>query len=96
MQSRFVLVIVIGYGKTAGDVLRYVAQRQSVFGFRTLCVEHELHGMSQLRAVCEKIGVDYKLIIDKSKLTELLLAVKESTLIISAGNNYLFPELGDL
>ena len=92
MQSRFEKVIVIGYGKTAGDVLSYVAEKQKFFKYQTVCIEHEFHGMSKLRSVCEKMGAEYVQIIDRKKLTQVLLSIKEATLIVSAGNNYLFPD----
>lgn len=91
MQSRFKQVIVIGYGKIARDVLRYVAERQTEFGYQTLCIEHELHGMSKLCAICNEIGVSYMQILDKKELTEKLLTFEESSLVISAWNTYLFP-----
>ncbi len=92
MHSRFRTVIVIGYGKTAGDVLRYVLERQELFGYRALCIEHEFHGLSKLRALCEEAGADFKQITDKRELTKILLAIEEPTLVVSAGNNYLFPK----
>lgn len=92
MQSRFKKVIVIGYGKIASDMLRYVAERQTGFGYRALCVEYELHGISSLRTPCGETDADYAQVTDKKKVTELLLAEESPTLVISAGNNYLFPQ----
>ena len=39
MQSRFEKVIVMGYGKTAKDVLSYVEERQKAFGYQALWIE---------------------------------------------------------
>lgn len=92
MQSRFEKVIVIGYGKIARDVLRYVAERQTVFKYQTLCIEYEIHGISKLCVLCNEIGVSYMQILDRKKLTEKLLTFTEPSLVISAWNTYLFPE----
>ena len=91
MQSRFENVIVIGYGKMARDVLRYVAERQTKFKYQTLCIEYELHGMSKLGKLCNEIGVSHMQILDRNELTEKLLTFEEPSLVISAWNTYLFP-----
>ncbi len=92
MKSRFDLVVVIGWGKTAGDVLRSAAQRQGKYGYRTLCIEYEVHGISKMRALCEETGADYARITDKQAVAETLEAIAAPALVISAGNTFLFPK----
>lgn len=91
MQSRFETVLVIGHGKTAGDVLRVVAERQEAYGYSAVFIEHETHALLKFQSICRETGAAYKQITDSKLLTETLLAVKGPALVISAGNYYLFP-----
>lgn len=92
MKSRFETVIVIGYGKTAGDVLRYVAEHQETYGYGTVFIEYETHTMSKLETMCHEVGASYEQIADKRELTERLTGISIPALIVSAGNYYLFPK----
>lgn len=91
MKSRFDEVFVIGFGKTAGDVLAYVARRQSQFGYRATFIEHELTPMSRFRTMCRELGAAYEQIPEKNRVTERFEGLRSPALIISAGNYYLFP-----
>ncbi len=91
MQSRFELVVVIGCGKIAGDVLRHVTELREKYGYRVRFIEHEIGAISRMRAVCAQVDVPYEQITDKAELTERLLALEGPTLVVSAGNHYLFP-----
>ncbi len=92
LRSRFEKVVVIGWGKTAADVLNYVTKRQDTFVYRTLCIECETHGMSKLHAICDGSGAEYAYIPDKKKALETIEAITEPALVISAGNTCLFPK----
>ena len=92
MKSRFKQVIIIGCGKIAGDVLHYVADKQKSYGYHTAFIEYEIHPMSKFKVICGENGAAYEEITDKYQITEKLVDIYEPTLIISAGNYYLFPK----
>lgn len=92
MKSRFKQIIIIGCGKIAGDVLHYVADEQENYGYHTVFIEYEIHPMSRFIAICRETGAAYEQITDKYRITEKLEAISEPTLVISAGNYYLFPK----
>lgn len=81
----------IGCGKIAGDVLRYVAERGKPYGYETEFVEHTSAPLANLKSLCQKVGAAYERIPERARLTEKFLALEENALIVSAGNYYLFP-----
>lgn len=91
METDFERVVVIGYGKAAGEILRYTADRQAETGYRLEFIEHELHALSVTRQICEERGIPFSSIPDRRELGAYLKAIREKTLIVSASNNYLFP-----
>lgn len=91
MKSRFSQLIVIGCGKIASEVLRYVAGLQSEYGYKLIFIEHEKHAMFRFEELCLHYNAKYKMITEKKVLTIWLSQIHEPTLIISAGNYYLFP-----
>ena len=91
MSSRFSQIIVIGYGKTAAAVLDFTAALKKEYGYRLHYIEHEVKPIPNMQVLCERLQVDYERITDKDELTCRLLNILNPTLIVSAGNYYLFP-----
>lgn len=92
MHSRFSQVIVIGYGKTAAEVLDFTAALKKEYGYRICYIEHEVKPIPNMQVLCERLQVDYERITDRETLTCRLLKISNPTLIVSAGNYYLFPK----
>lgn len=91
MKKDFERVVVIGYGKATGEILKYTADRQADYGYRLEFIEHELHALSITGQICEERGIPFSSLPDKRKLGAYLGEIEEKTLIVSASNNYLFP-----
>lgn len=91
IKSRFRLIVIIGCGKIANDVLCHVAKLRPMYGYQLKFIEHELNGFSRLQNLCKEMGVSHAHIADKNSITQLLLELEEPALIISAGNHYIFP-----
>lgn len=91
METEFRRVIVIGYGKAAGEILKYTADRQADYGYRLEFIEHELHALSVTKQICEEREIFFSSMPDKRELGAYLGEIREKTLIVSASNNYLFP-----
>ncbi len=90
-NTAFRRVVVIGYGKAAGDVLRYVCDRQEEYGYELEFIEHEAAPFSVTEKICADRGVSFRQISDKKKLAAYLDGTAGKTLIVSASNNFLFP-----
>ncbi len=90
-MTAFQRIIIIGYGKIAGEILSYVKERQKDFGYRISFIEHEVHSFSVTEKICKENDVPFLRIEDKKELAAYFKAVQEKTLIISASNNFLFP-----
>lgn len=91
MKGRFSQIIIIGCGKIAGDVLGFTADKRAEYGFSLAFIEHEKHAMSKFESMCKEMCAQYEQIPEKSAITEKLMQINEPTLVISAGNYYLFP-----
>lgn len=91
MKTDFERVVVIGYGKAAGEILKYTADRQADYGYRLEFIEHELHTLSVTRQICGERGIPFASLPDKRELGAYLGGIGEKTLIVSASNNYIFP-----
>lgn len=91
MKTEFRRVMVIGYGKAAGEILKYIADRQADYGYRLEFIEHELHALSVTKQICGERGIFFSSLPDKRELGAYLGEIQEKTLIVSASNNYLFP-----
>ena len=89
--SAFDRVIVIGYGKVTGEVLRFVCGRQEEYGYRTEFIEHEVHPFSVTEKICSENHIPFARITDKQELAGIFLQIEEKTLIVSASNNFIFP-----
>ena len=90
-MTAFQRIIIIGYGKVAGEILSYVKERQKDFGYLTTFIEHEVHSLSVTEKICKENDIPFLRIEDKKELAAYFKAVQEKTLIISASNNFLFP-----
>lgn len=91
-HTAFEKIIVIGYGKIAGDILEYIINRQKEYGFSVAFIEHEVHTFGVTEKICRENGVPFTRIEEKQKLAAHLCAEPEKTLIVSASNNFLFPK----
>lgn len=91
METEFQRIVVIGYGKAAGEILKYIADRQTHYGCRLEFIEHELHALSVTKQICEERNIPFSALPDKRELGAYLSEIQEKTLIVSASNNYLFP-----
>lgn len=84
-------VIIIGYGQIVNDCIKTLNEYRNKYGFEYIYIEYENTSISNSISLCEKEGINYLQIGDKQKLTEYFLEECEKTLIVSAGNFYIFP-----
>ncbi len=91
MEKRFDRVVVVGYGKATGNILKYIEEQRQAYGYQLEFIEHELHALSITRKICEERGIPYTSMPDKHELAAYLCSIMEKTLIVSASNNFLFP-----
>lgn len=87
----FQKVILIGSGRIVGEVLLEIASRREGFGFELECVEHEQTGVSRMETICAQEKLPFRRIPDKKELGAYFRGQREQTLIVSCGNNYIFP-----
>ena len=90
-KTAFQKVVILGYGKVAGDVLQYVYDRKTEYRYTLEFIEHEVHPLSITEKICSENSIPFMRITDKKKLAAVLNVITERTLIISARNNFLFP-----
>lgn len=91
MGVKFGRVVVIGYGKATGTILKYIEEQRQAYGYSLEFIEHESHALSITRKICEEAGIPYAYMPDKKELSAYLCGIVEKTLIVSASNNFLFP-----
>lgn len=91
METVFRRVVIIGYGKAIGNILKYVDDKKSDYGYSLEFIEHEPHALSVTGQICTERGISYASIPDKRELAAYLGGITEETLILSASNNFLFP-----
>ena len=82
MGERFERVVVIGYGKAAGNILKYIEKQRTVYGYNLEFIEHEMHALGITKQICEETGISYACMPDKRELAAYLCAVTEKTLIV--------------
>ena len=90
-NTQFEKVVILGYGKVTGEVLQYVCDRQTQYGYALMFIEHEVHPFGITEKICSERNVPFIRITDKKELAAVLDKIDERTLIISASNNFLFP-----
>lgn len=91
MKTNFTRIVVIGYGKAAGEVLKYIHDRRTDYGYGLEFIEHEPHALSVTGQICTERGIPFASMSDKRELGDYLGEIREKTLIVSASNNFLFP-----
>lgn len=91
MRSDFRRVVVIGYGKATGGILKYTDDRRVDYGYRLEFIEHEPHALGVTKQICEERGIPFVSMPDKRELGRYFGEIQEKTLIVSASNNFLFP-----
>ena len=91
MNTNFERIVIIGYGKATGEILKYTDDRRADYGYTLQFIEHELHALSVTGQICEERGIPFASMPDKRELGDYLKKIQEKTLIVSASNNFLFP-----
>ena len=92
MDCIYESVVIIGYGQIVNNCIQKLTELRSKFGYNLEYIEYENTGLSNSTDICEKCDVSYKQLGDKEKVTEYFLGILEKTLVISAGNFYIFPK----
>lgn len=90
-KTTFQKVVILGYGKVTGEVLQYVYDKKSEYGYELEFIEHEIHPLSITEKISSENDIPFRRITDKKELAAVLSGITEKTLIISASNNFLFP-----
>ena len=84
-------IAIIGYGKIAKDILQYVIEHKGKYGYEIEFVQHMRGAISVVEYVCEKYNVPFYFLPDKKQVQMHFCMEEKNTLIISAGNYYIFP-----
>lgn len=92
METAFQRVVIIGYGKAAGDILKYIADKRADYTYQLEFIEHEPHALSVTKNICMERDIPFSRIPEKKVLAQYLGEIDEKTLIVSASNNFLFPK----
>ncbi|WP_049944844.1 formyltransferase family protein [Butyrivibrio sp. AD3002] len=90
-DTDFRQIIVIGYGKVAFEIVKYLKKCAQSNEIGVEYIEYEKTKMSNIIKYCIDQGVNYSVIHDKTLLGEKLASIKDKALIVSAGNKFLFP-----
>lgn len=91
MDTVFQKIVIIGYGKIAGDILTYVYAKQKSYGYQLEFVEYEVRALNIAEQICRKNDISFFRITEKEELVQYLKNLVEKSLIISANNDFLFP-----
>lgn len=91
-DNKFTRVIVIGAGVIAGKVLCYVDEKSTKYRYTVEYIEYERYVFNEASKYAEANYIDHQVIVEKKTLFNYFMALEdEKILIISAGNNYIFP-----
>lgn len=85
-------VIVLGTGKIARGVLEVIVAWRSFYGYQIFYIDNGRPVYSTEKSYVHEKNIKYREIDDSKELTEFFLSITRNTLIVSAGNFYLFPE----
>lgn len=86
-------IVVIGYGAIAYNTLRLCHEAASQYGYELMYIEHEPHPFNAAQHYATTKGIPSVVLEKKEDVLNCLLdKAEKKTLIISAGNNYLFPQ----
>lgn len=93
-MKRFDQVVVIGYGVVTGTVLSHVYSLSEEYGYGVDYIEHEIYPFNSAKKYAENNNIKFFVIEEKTKVTEYFRNIlkDKKVLIISASNNYIFPE----
>ena len=92
MNTRFNQIVVIGCGKAAKEILNIANDFKGKYNYELIFIEHEIAALSNMQNICMTKEIQYEQLTDRSILSQHLLAIHTPTLIISAGNYYIFPK----
>lgn len=92
MEGKFSDVIVIGFGKIVSDVLKYVIEQRKKWNYAITFIAYETYPTSNVKKICSENAVEFEELHEQVDITEYLLKQDKKTLIISAGNKYIFPK----
>lgn len=91
-RSKYSDVVLIGFGNIYKNLLKYLITIVEQWEFQLSVIEHEFYFTSRIESVCRASGIDYYRLQERDEVLSFLLAFHEPTLVISAGNKYLFPK----
>lgn len=93
-KTSFQNVIVIGYGAIAYNALRLCNEKSLPYGYELMYIEHEPYPFNAAQHYATTKGIMSAVLEKKEDVVKCLLdkTEEQKTLIISAGNNYLFPQ----
>lgn len=92
-ESLYKKIIVIGSGKTAAKILQYLSERQSEYGYEIEYIEYANKVFGSVNELCEQSGIVYHNLTDNNDIVKYFNSIKDKSLVISAGNFYLFPDV---
>lgn len=84
-------IVLIGFGSIYKNILKYLISAKEQWAFSLIVIEHEFYPTSRIRSVCEASGINYHRLRDGNEVLTFLLEFDMPTLVVSAGNKYLFP-----
>lgn len=87
----FEKVIVIGSTKIAADILDFVNVEKTRYGYEVAYAGYGQNSLSVMKVMCQKNGIPYYFMDKKNQVREYFESENRRTLIISAGNYYIFP-----
>lgn len=88
MTGEYRKIIIIGFGSMVEEVLEIALQAKEKFGYEIEMVS----GKTAFGYYGRREGIPWTNIEERENLTRYFLGQTENTLIISAGNYYLFPK----
>lgn len=84
-------VVIIGYGKIVAEVLTIMCEKRARYSYQLSCIEYEQMPLAITQKKCEEEKIPYEKLPDRQDVTAYFMKIQEKTLVLSAGNNYLFP-----
>lgn len=91
-KCRFEKIFIIGSGKIAFSVLKYVISLEAIWGFEVIYMQHEEERFSMISKLCEDNGISMFHSPGEEDITSYFERITQKSLIVSAGNYYLFPK----
>ena len=93
LHGMFEHICVIGYGVVTGAVLKTVHMLSDKWGYSFEYIEHEVHPFNLADKYAKSNEIESHCIEDRNELLRYFLnRANKRTLIISASNNFLFPD----